>query len=80
MQKWEYTQALNDGSCDGVRGEDGDFITFTQPPTGIFRSTKGVYKLSDWLNKMGEDGWEIASMVAYGQNNSQFIILKRPKE
>ena len=78
MQKWEYLVAMSEGYGTTVKEFGGDWITYPTPPTGVFRATKGYVNLSQWLNKVGEDGWEIAGMTAVAASN--LIVLKRPKQ
>ena len=54
------------------------------PSGGYFSlATIDTQDFDGWLNQMGEDGWELASMVGIndqkGQPDSVVATMKRPK-
>jgi len=71
MQKWEYLRLLihytGSGSVDEVRS-NGRQVSIN--PNGI--------EASDYLNKLGGDGWELVNSIAQGNPAWEAIYLKRP--
>ena len=80
MQKWEYVVGLRDNQW--IRMYDsrkGDWPWVMQPVLEPGKKPReGITPLQIWLNKMGEDGWELIAATA-SEANHGYLYLKRPK-
>ncbi len=74
MQKWEYS------IIRGLTTDSGYVLTNVNDE--YVAKTKGFkvegQNLVEYLNQMGQNGWEIVSMAAEGTSNK--FLLKRPIE
>lgn len=81
MRRWEYAHIS--AGFDGVTQQWT--ITLRIPSREIEkRLARGVGWISDILNELGSDEWELVSRVSTGTSGNDFVtgwqfILKRPK-
>jgi hypothetical protein len=58
-----------------------EYLTLDVAARGFWSSTIDPQELTDKLNELGADGWEVASSVdlniAQGQSRNVMVILKR---
>ncbi len=70
MKKWEYVEVTAP-----VR-EDGQSVHIYLNGTEAVRESK-LSALADYLNKLGEEGWELVNF-AFHPNSTRFYYFKRP--
>ena len=69
MQKWEYLEVIYADVVTSVNGK-------TIGEVGLLRA-KGP-KVWEFLNEMGQQGWEVVGLASWGDAGWSRVLLKRP--
>lgn len=80
IQKWEYKRVqpenlANANFYDGIRTNCA--FQFVRDERGTNGKKWDWDDIEPWLNKMGEEGWEL---IQIGPGNSLAFYFKRPKQ
>lgn len=67
VQKWEYL------ILEFTRGESSGLLMVTED----YQATRQIFLIAEYLNELGEKGWEIVSFIKQG--DLQTYLCKRPK-
>ena len=77
MQKWEYIY-VDVGSSGDTLG--GVWVNGNKEiGNGIFSKSASISELWNYLNKLGDDGWEMVTTEAYDRTHRSYWF-KRQKE
>lgn len=73
MIKWEYLRL-------SVSYRESGLIDFVASGLKEFLSDVAPHEWDDYLNKLGDDGWELVSVNMWNDGWDEAYYFKRPKE